>query len=66
MSSPIEKVGPLLCVFKTESEARAWGDSLPPADRDLAKMYRAEATIVDEIKRADGVIVYGVWLGKKL
>jgi hypothetical protein len=28
-------------------------------------MYRAEATIVDEIKRADGVIVYGVWLGKK-
>jgi hypothetical protein len=63
--SAIEKIGPLLCVFRTESEARAWGNALPAADRDLAKAHRADATIVDEIKRADGVIVYGVWLGKR-
>jgi len=63
--SAIEKIGPLLCVFRTESEAQAWSNALPPADRDLAKMFKADATIVDEIKRADGVIVYGVWLGKR-
>jgi hypothetical protein len=62
MSTP-EKVGPLLCVFKTESEAHAWGNELPPVDRELAQRFRANAIIVDEIKRADGVIVFGVWLG---
>ncbi|HEY2858790.1 MAG TPA: hypothetical protein VGJ21_10270 [Terracidiphilus sp.] len=63
--SGIEKIGPLLCVFRTESEARTWSNALPPVDRELAVTYRADATIVDEIKRADGVIVFGVWLGKR-
>jgi len=63
--SAVQKIGPLLNVCRTESEARAWGDALPPADRAIAKMFDADATIVDEIKRADGVIVYGVWLGKR-
>jgi hypothetical protein len=61
----ITKVGPLLNVCRTEAEARAWSNALPPVDRDLAKTFRADATIVDEIKRADGVIVFGVWLGKR-
>lgn len=59
----LEKHGPLMGVCATREEAERSGASWCQPGAYGNPHSNGIAAIVDEIKRADGVTVYGVWLG---